>query len=83
MSIRTTVTLDDDVLERVKQESKVRGLSFRETLNELLRQSFLLKSARPKAKPFKVQPRHMGLRRGLPYDSTSALLEYAEGERHR
>lgn len=37
MSIRTTVTLDEDVLERVKAESRARGLSFRETFNQLLR----------------------------------------------
>ncbi|HYZ87577.1 MAG TPA: hypothetical protein VE621_24390 [Bryobacteraceae bacterium] len=37
MSTRTTVTLDDDVLERVKRESRSRGASFRDTLNDLLR----------------------------------------------
>ena len=37
MSIRTTVTLDDDVVARVKRESRSRGASFRDTLNDLLR----------------------------------------------
>ena len=36
MSIRTTVTLDDDVAFRAKQESLTRGASFRDTLNDLL-----------------------------------------------
>jgi hypothetical protein len=36
MSIRKTVTLDDDVVARVKRESQSRGASFRDTLNDLL-----------------------------------------------
>jgi hypothetical protein len=37
MSIRTTVTLDDDVVEQLKRESRSRESSFRDTLNDLLR----------------------------------------------
>jgi hypothetical protein len=83
MSIRTTVTLDDDVLQRVKRESRVRGLSFKETLNELLRAALIGSTARPQRRGFKVRPSHMGHRPGLPYDNTAALLEYAEGPEHR
>jgi len=32
MSIRTTVTLDEDVYERLKEESRRRGVPFRQTL---------------------------------------------------
>ena len=83
MSIRTTVTLDEDVVERLKRESKARGLSFRETLNEMLRAAFLGASGRPKRSGFKVRPSHMGKRAGLPYDDVATLLEYAEGPAHR
>jgi Arc/MetJ family transcription regulator len=41
MSIRTSVTLDDDVAARVKRESQSRGASFRDTLNDLLRAALL------------------------------------------
>ncbi len=41
MSIRTTVTLDDDVIVRVKRASQSRGASFRDTLNDLLRAALL------------------------------------------
>ena len=37
MSIGTAVRLDEDIYERLKQESRVRGLPFRQTLNEVLR----------------------------------------------
>jgi hypothetical protein len=83
MSIRTTVTLDEDVLERVQRESRARGLSFRATLNDLLRKALLDKPNRGTREPFKIQPRNLGFRAGLPYDSTTDLLEYAEGPTHR
>lgn len=83
MGIRTTITLDEDVLERVKQESRHRGTSFKDTLNELLRVGLLQQEAKPRRRKFKVEPFDMGLRPGLNYDSTEALLEYGEGERHR
>jgi hypothetical protein len=39
MSIRTTGTLDDGLLERVKRESRSREASFSATLNDLLREA--------------------------------------------
>ncbi len=81
MSIRTTVTLDEDVLDKVKAESRERGDSFRETLNNLLR--FALSNGKQPVErpPFKVRPFHdMGLIPGLNYDKINELLDYAEGE---
>jgi hypothetical protein len=83
MSTRTTVTLEDDVLERVKRESRARGASFRETLNDLLRAGLLTLKNQPQRSAFKVQPVSMGYREGLHYDSVTSLLEYGEGKDHR
>jgi hypothetical protein len=83
MGIRTTVTLDEDVLARVKEASRSRGISFRETLNDLLRTGLLASSKPPDRPKFRIRASHMGLRPGLNYDSTEALLEYAEGIDHR
>jgi hypothetical protein len=83
MSIRTTVTLDDDVLERVKRESRARGASFRETLNDLLRAALLHLETRPRRRTLEIKPAHMGYRPGLNYDDVQSLLEYGEGERRR
>lgn len=82
MSIRTTVTLDEDVLERVKQQSRSRGKSFRETLNEVLREGLVAVETRPKRKLY-LKPHHGGYYPGLNYDCTEALLEHAEGVNHR
>jgi hypothetical protein len=82
MSIRTTVTLDDDVVARVKRESKARGASFRDTLNELLRTALLEKDKQPR-RTLRIKPSHMGYRPGLNYDNIESLLVYGEGEQHR
>ncbi len=82
MSIRTTVTLDEDVLERVKQECREHGESFRETLNNLLR--FALSGEKSLQRgEFKVVPTSMGVFPGLNYDDIEGLISYAEGEDHR
>jgi hypothetical protein len=83
MSIRTTVTLEDDVVERVKHESKVRGATFKSTLNELLREA-LVQAGTKQKRTLKIVPVNMGRRvPGLNYDCIGELLEYAEGPLHR
>lgn len=83
MSIRTTVTLDDDVIERVKCESRARGASFKDTLNDLLRTALLKVDNKPKRRTLKIKPWHGGDKPGLNYDSVEALIEYGEGPWHR
>jgi hypothetical protein len=83
MSIRTTVTLDEDVVERLKQEARSRGLPFRQVLNDVLRSGLLAAHAPSQAQPFRIKPKHMGTRPGINYDNIAALLEIGEGESHR
>jgi hypothetical protein len=82
MSIRTTVTLDEDVLERVKQESRSRGASFKTTLNDLLRVA-LAEKPKARRKPFKVRPMSLGYRPDINFDKIEALIEHLEGPWHR
>ncbi|HYK58901.1 MAG TPA: hypothetical protein VEV85_05675 [Bryobacteraceae bacterium] len=82
MSVRTTITLDDDVSDRVRRESRSRGASFRSTLNDLLRTALSLQNQLPR-RTLKIKPVHMGYRAGLNYDDVESLLEYGEGEQHR
>jgi hypothetical protein len=82
MSIRTTVTIDEDVLARVKRESQSRGSSFRDTLNDLLRTALLSADIKPR-RVLAITPVPMGHKPGLNYDDVESLLEYGEGEQHR
>ena len=83
MSIRTTVTLDEDVVARVRRESLSRGASFRDTLNDLLLAALLGIDYKPRRRALAIQPTHMGHKPGLNYDNIETLLEYGEGDRHR
>jgi hypothetical protein len=83
MSIRTTVTLDDDVLDRVKLESRSRGASFRDTLNDLLRAALLNLEDTNRRRMVSIEPFPMGYKAGLNYDDVESLVEYGEGEQHR
>ena len=83
MSIRTTVTLDEDVLVRTKDFSRKRGIPFKEALNELVRIG-LLEQAKPMPKKsFKIRPLSVGLRPEFNYDNIGELLEELEGPLHR
>jgi hypothetical protein len=83
MSIRTTVTLDEDVLERVKRESRLRGATFRDTLNDLLRAALVNLESQPRQRHLKIKPTHMGFNPGLPHDDVESLIEFGEGAEHR
>jgi hypothetical protein len=76
VSIRTTVTLDEDLVARVIEESRLSGASFDETVHALLRRALA-------RRPFKVRPMSLGYHPHLNYDKIEALIEYAEGPFHR
>ena len=79
--MRTTVVLDDDVLERLQQESRVGDASFRDTLNNVIREGLVaVEKRRQQPVKFKVKSFPIGLRPGLSYDSISKLIEIGEGE---
>ena len=53
--MRTTLTIDADVAERLRQEAASGKRSFKEIVNDCLRAGFGLKSEKPKRK-FRIQP---------------------------
>jgi len=67
MSIRTTVTLDEDVIERVKSVSRTKGIPFRQAIDEVLRVG-LFASEFPLVKGTLPPGRDPGFRPGLSYD---------------
>jgi predicted transcriptional regulator len=81
--VRTTLTLDDDVAARLKAEARRTGRSFKEVVNELIRQGLLARREASAAKPFRVRAKPLGLREGLSYENIGELLEVIEGPTHR
>ena len=56
--MRTTVTLEDDLFRKLKDEAHERGVSFKAAINEAVRNG--LRSERPRSRPFQVKPVSMG-----------------------
>jgi hypothetical protein len=74
--VRTTLTLDSDVAEKLKAESRRSGQSFKATVNEALRRGLARKSIR---KTPKFQVRDIGFRLGAHFESTSLFLDQLDG----
>ena len=82
--MRTTVVLDEDVLERLQQESRSRHTSFRDTLYNVIRDGLAAgELRRQQPVKFEVKPFSLGLKAGLSYDSISKLIAIGEGEEAR
>jgi predicted transcriptional regulator len=82
--MRTTLTLDDDIAEKLKQAARQTGLPFKQLVNQTLRLGLHYPQKINNGKvPFKVKARNLGLREGLNYDNIGELLEQGEGELHR
>lgn len=80
MSTRTTVTLDDDVLARLKEASASRGVPFKEMLNEAIRSGLTTLSAPRPSKTYKIKPFDMGECFAPSIDNISELIAFGEGE---
>ena len=76
--MRTTITLDDDVVAKIKDEMKKTGGSFKQVVNEMIRTGALTKEKASKQEPFVVKARPLGLRPGINYDSFAELMELTE-----
>ncbi|MCC6368797.1 MAG: hypothetical protein IT165_35185 [Bryobacterales bacterium] len=76
--MRTTLTLNDDVVHLLNQAMQQSGATLEETVNHFLRLG-LMSPQPPEPKPFVVVPRRLGLPPGMSYDSVTGLLETLEG----
>ncbi len=53
--MRTTLTLDDDVADRLKRLAEQRRIPFRQVVNELLRRALSGQGPRRRPEPFQVE----------------------------
>lgn len=82
MAKRTTLTLEDDVASRLREEARQTGKSFKDLVNETLRSGLEQKEKRPR-EPYRVRARPMGLRPGVDLDDIWGLIEELEGPLYR
>jgi len=81
--MRTTLTLDEDIVAKLRSETRKTGKPFKQVVNETLREGLLTRRKNKDLPPFKVKARALGLRPGLNYDCVWKLLEEAEGPDYR
>jgi len=82
LDMRTTLTLDNDVAAKLKEEMKRSGKSFKDTVNSVLRNGLNIPKKR-KVEPFIVNPKEFRPRITIDYDNIGELLEQIEGPLHR
>ncbi len=80
--MRTTLTLDSDIAAKARRGAAKLRKPFKDVINEALRVGLDAVLAPPVAKPYRTQPRPLGLRRGFNYDNIAELLAQGEGEDH-
>jgi hypothetical protein len=81
--MRTTLSIDDDVLDRAKAVATKLRRPFRMIVNEALRAGLDHVEQPAKQRPYKTKPHAMGLRAGRNLDNIQELLAQIEGEDSR
>jgi predicted DNA-binding ribbon-helix-helix protein len=81
--VRTTITLDDDLAEKLKQLSEKRKLPFRRVLNEMLRRGLTGQTAQKRPAPFKIETFSSALRSGVDPLKLNQLIDDLEADAAR
>ena len=81
--MRTTLTIDDDVLANTKAVAAKLHAPFRRVVNEALRTELQTVEDTPRTRSYHTRPHKMGLKAGRNLDNIQALLSQIEGEDHR
>lgn len=78
--MRTTLNIDDDVLERARALSAKLHSPFKKVINEALRAGLEQVEKPASQRPYVTKPHPMGLSPGLDLNNIQELLAQVEGE---
>jgi hypothetical protein len=81
--MRTTLVIDDDVLDRARTVAGKLHAPFRQVVNEALRAGLQAVEAPANRRPYRTIPHKLGLQAGMNLDNIQELLAQVEGENHR
>jgi hypothetical protein len=82
--MRTTLTLDDDLMDRIRHEAAERRRPFREVLNERLRLGFAARDAGSRRSRFRVEPfKTAGFAPGVDEEKLNQLADAIDTEARR
>lgn len=82
--MRTTLTLDDDLAETLRERARSTGRTFKELVNEAIRHG-LTTGAQPATRPapFRVEPHPCGFRPGIDLGKLNQYVDELELGEHR
>ena len=81
--MRTTLVINDDVLDRARAVAAKLRKPFKTVVNEALRAGLDVVEQPARKRPYKTKPSPMGLRQGRQLDNVQELLAQLEGEDFR
>jgi len=81
--MRTTLSIDEDVLEKARSVAHRLRVPFKRVVNEALRLGLGEVEKPAQKRRYRTVPRDMGLRPGFNLDNIGELLAQAEGEERR
>ncbi len=79
-SMRTTLTIDDDLIAQIEDLQRRKGLSFKGAINYLLRAGIQYQMQPPKPKRHRTKARKLGLRTGIDPTKLNQLLDELEAD---
>jgi hypothetical protein len=80
MTMRTTLTLDDDLARILKQRARELGVSFKEIVNRTIRAGLGQSAIRRRGAAPRVIPHSFGFRPGVDLDKLNQLADELEAE---
>lgn len=79
--MRTTLTIDDDLYDALRERASVQGVAFREVVNDALRRGLMTGTSGERTEArFEVVPRSLGFRPGVDPSRLNSLLDELESE---
>jgi hypothetical protein len=78
--MRTTVTIDDELMARIEDLRRREGLSFREALDRLLRRALLGGATPPRPRRYRTVARELGLLPGVDASRLNQLVDDLEAD---
>ncbi len=81
--MRTTLNLDDDVLDRARALARNGQVPFRQVVNEALRKGLTRVAESAAGRVYQTKPHKLGLMAGRNIDNIQELLAQVEGDESR
>lgn len=78
ITMRTTLTLDDDVTALLREEAERTRLPFKEVVNQAIRLGLRTAAAPPHREPFRTQGHAFGFKPGIDLDRLNQLADELE-----